>query len=289
MAEILQNSYAKINLTLDVLSKRQDSYHEVRMIMQTIELHDTLRIETAGEPGEIRVRSNLSYLPTDSRNLAYKAAQLFFDETGIKNPGLTIDLKKRVPVSAGLAGGSGNAAAVLKGLNALFGAGISHEKLCKLGEAIGADVPFCLTGGTMLAEGIGEKLTPLKAVPHAFVVLTKPAFSVSTAAVYKALDSRRIISHPDTAGALKAIDGQNLAELSIRLYNVLFDVVRLQHRTVSEIREELIVNGALGAVMSGSGPSVFGFFEKKEAAQTAYNTLKSKYRDTFLTETRNPG
>lgn len=287
MAEITENSYAKINLTLDVLERRPDAYHEVRMIMQTLRLHDTVKIATCGAPGDIALASNLPYLPCDGRNLAFKAAVLFFAVTGIKNPGIAIELLKRIPVSAGLAGGSGNAAAVLKGLNTLFCANRSLSELQKLGERLGADVPYCLLGGTALAEGIGEKLTVLKPMPHAFVVLSKPPFSVSTASVYFELDSRKIQSRPDTAGALNAIEGGSILELARRMYNVLADVVSKKHRAVSEIREELIANGALGAVMSGSGPTTFGLFETREQAAAAYDTLKKKYSDTFLTETNN--
>ncbi len=287
MAEITQYSYAKVNLTLDVLQKRPDSYHEVRMIMQTLKLRDIVRIKTDKAQSGITVETNLPYLPTDRRNLAFKAAELFFAQTGIENPGVSITLFKRIPVSAGLAGGSGNASAVLKGLNSLFEARLSHEKLLEMGLKLGADVPYCMTGGTALAEGIGEKLKPLRKMPHAYVVLVKPPFSMSTAAVYGALDSQKIVKRPDTAGALRAIEEGDLCALARRMYNVLFDVVRLKHRVVSEIRDELILHGALGAVMSGSGPSVFGLFENAEQAKAAYEALKKKVHDTFLTETEN--
>lgn len=287
VADITQNSYAKINLTLDVLEKRPDAYHEVRTIMQEVKLHDTIRITTVGAPGTIAITSNLPYLPCDGRNLAFKAATLFFAETGIKNPGITIELQKRIPVSAGLAGGSGNAAAVLEGLNTLFCANRSLVELQKLGERLGADVPFCLLGGTAFAEGIGEKLTVLRSLPHAFVVLSKPPVSVSTASVYTELDSRKIQSRPDTAGALNAITEGSILELARRMYNVFADVVEKKHRAILDIRDELIANGALGAVMSGSGPTTFGLFTNREHASAAYDALKNKYSDTFLTETMN--
>lgn len=284
--ELNIKSYAKINLTLDVLRRRADGYHEVKMIMQTIKLHDEVRVSK--KENGIELHTNVFYIPTDERNLAFRAAQLFFEKTGIKG-GTHIILKKNIPVAAGLAGGSGNAAAVLCALNRLYHAGLTADELAEIGVEIGADVPYCIVGGTMLAEGIGEKLTVLSPMPHCFAVLVKPELSVSTKKVYEALDMRKIREHPDTNGVIVALKTGNKKEIAIRMYNVLQQVTEQMHPEIAKIRSRLLGYGAAGAIMSGSGPTVFGLFEQKETAERAYRAMRQCYPETFLTETVTEG
>lgn len=284
--ELNIKSYAKINLTLDVLRRRADGYHEVKMIMQTVGLHDEVRVSKR-ESG-IELYTDLSYIPTDERNLAVRAAQLFFEKTGIAG-GAHIVLKKNIPVAAGLAGGSGNAAAVLRALNRLYHAELTADELAAIGVNIGADVPYCIVGGTMLAEGIGEKLTALPPMPHCFAVLVKPELSVSTKKVYEALDLKQVREHPDTNGVIGALEMGNAKEIAIRMYNVLQQVTEQMHPEITEIRSRLLGYGATGAIMSGSGPTVFGVFEQKEAAERAYRAMRQCYSETFLTETVTEG
>lgn len=270
---------AKINLTLDVLSKREDGYHEVKMLMQTIELCDLVRIEK--NTLESSVSSNLRYLPSDRRNIAFKALEAFFAHTGIGSRA-SVFLEKRIPVAAGLAGGSADAAAVLKGLNALYETGLSEGELSSLGLSLGADVPYCLMGGTALAEGIGERLTPLDPLPPCYCVVCKPRFSVSTARIYEKIDRASLRSRPDTAGAIEAIRNRDLVGLGLRMYNVMEAVTAADHREIVAIKETLLTHGAIGAVMSGSGPSTYGLFTEKPAAEKACRALGRSYRDTFL-------
>lgn len=287
MNTLTLNSYAKINLSLDVVGRRPDGYHEVCMVMQTINLYDQVSVTISQKRGDISVQSNLSFLPCDRRNLAYKACEIFFEKAGIKNPGIQVALQKRIPVSAGLAGGSGNAAAVLKALNSLFGTGFSTERLCAIGKRLGADVPYCLLGGTVLCEGIGEKMTRLRPLPETFLVLIKPPFSVSTPKVYAAFDQKKVTAHPDTKGLLKAIDQADLPGIAQRMYNVFSDIVAAKKKVIREIENDLIGSGAMGAVMSGSGPSVFGIFRNDAEAKKAYQMLSPKYPYAFFTKTIN--
>lgn len=273
---------AKINLTLDVLRKRDDGYHEVSMIMQTIDLYDDVIVKKQ-EKG-VSLKTNLKFLPTDDNNIAVKAAKLFFSESKI-DAGASIEIFKRIPISAGLAGGSTNAAAVLIALNELYSTNYTKEDLCKMGKKLGADVPYCIMGGTMLAEGIGEKLTRLKKLPQCYYVLCKPPFSVSTPYVYSQIKTEKIVKRPDTKGVLKAIENSNYSEISHRLYNVMEEVTAKEHREINEIQKILIDNGANGAIMSGSGPSTFGLFDNEDNAKEAYNVLKSMYKDTFIGKT----
>lgn len=275
-------SYAKINITLDVLRRREDGYHEVKMIMQTVSLYDKIRVCKLKEG--IRLRVNLSYLPTDSRNLAYKAAQLFFEKTGVQG-GAEIQIEKHIPVAAGLAGGSGNAAAVLFALNELYHTELSQERLAEIGLEIGADVPYCIYGGTMLAEGIGEKLKRLPQMPQCYIVLVKPQISVSTKKVYETLDMKQVAEHPDTSGVIRALEQKDIKEVSIRMFNVLQQVTEQMHPEIAEIRSRFMELGAEGTIMSGSGPTVFGVFEEKETAERTYQVMQQRYQETFLVET----
>ena len=279
---------AKINLTLDVTGKREDGYHTVKMVMQSVALHDEVRVTvTHGEkkPRGIVVRCNLPYLPVDERNLAYRAAELFYESTGILMETCEIHIEKRIPVAAGLAGGSADAAAVLRALASLHAAGLTDEELCAMGLKLGADVPFCLRGGTMLAEGIGEELSALPDMPHCWVVLCKPPFAVSTKEVYQAIDAVDIRQRPDTAGMLKALDRGDFAGVCRRLSNVMELVTAAKRRQIGEIKEFLAENGANGTLMSGSGPTVYGLFSDEGRAKTAAKMLGRRFADTFLTET----
>lgn len=275
---------AKLNLTLDVLGKREDGYHDLCMVMQSVDLHDVLVLE-ATEGEAVSVKTNLCFLPEDDRNLAAMAARAFFRHTG-QVTGLSIEIDKQIPVCAGMAGGSADAAAVLRGLNELTGAKLSRERLAELGAEVGSDVPYCVLGSTALAEGRGERLTELPALPQCHVVLCKPGFSISTPELFQRLDGCRITCHPDTAGMLEALERGDLKDAARRMYNVFEDVLPdRQRRTVSEIKAILIAEGALGACMSGSGPTVFGLFDDPKLANGAYHALKESYSETFLCKT----
>lgn len=285
MASMTVTAPAKLNLTLDVLGKREDGYHEMKMVMQSVSLGDELTLTV--EPGEgIALSTNLGFLPLDSRNLAAAAALRLQEATGADWGKLTIELDKRVPVCAGLAGGSSDAAAVLRGLNRLCGLGLKAEELAKLGEKVGSDVPYCVLGGTALAQGRGEVITPLKALPACYVVLAKPAFPVSTPELFSQIDARRSRCHPDTAGVLKALEEGDLAGVARRMFNVFEEVLAPRKRAlVEELKGELLRCGALGASMSGTGPTVFGLFERREEAAGAEERLKSLCREVFLAKT----
>ena len=284
MPAIEVKAYAKLNLSLDVLGKRPDGYHDMRMVMQTVGLTDQLRLETGtGKP--LRMETNLGFLPADEHNLAAAAALRLCETTGADHGGLSIRLRKTIPVCAGLAGGSADAAAVLRGLNQLLGLGLSGQRLAEIGAQVGSDVPYCVMGGTALAEGRGEVLTPLPPLPPCHVVLCKPAFSVSTPELFKALDGCRIRRRPDTAGLLAALEGGDLPEVARRMYNVFEDVLPSRRaQEIDAIKNVLIQHGALGASMSGTGPTVFGLFARREEAEGAWKALRELYRETFLAE-----
>lgn len=275
---------AKLNLTLDVLGKRPDGYHDLRMVMQSVDLCDTLTVERRSGEG-ITVRTDLCFLPNDDRNLAAKAARAFFAHTG-EEFGLSIQIAKRIPVCAGTAGGSSDAAAVLRALNELTGAGLSPTELAKIGESVGSDVPYCVLGTTALAEGRGEVLTELPQLPPCMAVLCKPAFSVSTPELFHRIDGHKIGCRPDTEGVLAALERGDLREVARRMYNVFEDALPERYRrTVDEIKAALIAEGALGACMSGTGSTVFGLFDDGEAARRAYDLLLAQYPETFLCRT----
>ncbi len=264
---------AKINLALDVLGKRPDGYHDVRMIMQTISMYDALDIQIKKEPG-IELSTNLPYVPADSRNLAYKAADLLMQEFDIKE-GLQIHLEKFIPVSAGMAGGSSDAAAVLVGVNNLFRLGLSKQELMKRGSTLGADIPYCVMRGTALAEGIGEKLTPLPSVPECFVLVGKPSVSVSTKAAYESLRLDAIDRRPDIDGMIESLKTGDLSGITSRMQNVFQPGISEAHPVIGDIIKLMEDNGAMKAIMSGSGPSVFGIYEKRKDASNAAEKLRS--------------
>ena len=277
---------AKINLALDVLSKREDGYHDVRMIMQMVGMYDRLELQPLlFEPG-IHLETNLSYIPTDEGNLAVKAAKLLMDEAGVTD-GLKIRLDKFIPVAAGLAGGSSDAAMTMVGVNRLFHLGFTREELMKRAAKIGADVPFCILRGTALSEGIGDILTPLPQMPDAAILLCKPNISVSTRDVYGALDSGKAGKHPDIDGMIRAIKDGDLERMTdpALMVNVLESVTGPRYPVIGAIESIMKEEGALNAVMSGSGPTVFGIFRdagKAEACRVRLRKEKPAAR-TFLT------
>ncbi len=268
MNSITVKAYAKINLGLDVLRKRPDGYHDVCMIMQSLDLHDTITIEKSGD-NQINMTTNLSYLPNDKGNLVYRAAALFLD-TIQSQDGLSIYLEKQIPVAAGLAGGSSDAAATLKGLNELYQAGLSEEELMKLGVKLGADVPYCIRLGTALSEGIGEVLTPLSPIPECSVLLVKPDISVSTKYVYENLRLNEGIQHPDIVSMTEALKSQDLNALTRNMDNILQSVTVKEYPIITEIKSKMSELGAQVSMMSGSGPTVFGIFKHRDQAQKAY-------------------
>lgn len=262
---------AKINLGLDVLGKRDNGYHDVRMVMQTIYLYDNVTLTRTDEPG-IRLETNLPYLPVDEKNIAYKAAKLLIDEFQIKK-GVSIKLDKYIPVAAGLAGGSSNAAAVLVGMNRLFRLGLSQEALMERGVSLGADVPYCVMRGTALAEGIGEDLSALMPMPKCYILIAKPPISVSTKMVYDALDAKEIVEHPDIDGILEGLSKQDLTKVASSMGNVLESVTIEKYPIIADIKTAMKKAGALNAMMSGSGPTVFGIFDDRKTAKEAWYRL----------------
>lgn len=287
MEQIKLKALAKINLGLDVVRKREDGYHEVRMIMQTINMYDKIAIKKIKEK-EIKVKTNLYYLPNNENNLVYKAAKLLMEEFNLDH-GVSIDLEKYIPVAAGMAGGSSDAAAVLIGVNKLFKLGLSKKQLMDRSVAIGADVPYCIMRGTALAEGIGEKLTTLKPIPKCYVLIAKPGISVSTKFVYGNLKVDEINTHPDIDGMVQAIKESDLEGIVNRMGNVLEEVTIKEYPVIEEIKNIMKKNGALNAMMSGSGPTVFGIFNEHDKAQKAYKAINSnnQVKQTYLTSIYN--
>jgi len=279
MKKVVTKAFAKINLSLDVLGKLENGYHEVQMVMQTVSLFDLVTVERINTG--IELSTNLPYLPLDRGNIAYKAAEEFFNYTGIKE-GVKIDISKRIPVGAGLAGGSSNASAVLKAMNKLFNTGLSLKELCAIGVKLGADVPYCILGGTRLAEGIGEKLSPLPKIPKCSIILVKPAFSISTKTVYEKIDSCTDFKRPETKKLIDGLHEGNLDKIVSSMGNVLEEVSITEHPILQNVKNELIELGAIGAQMSGSGPTVFGIFKSYDLAREAKNKLWGKYKTVYI-------
>lgn len=272
MDKIHLRARAKINLGLDVVARRPDGYHEVRMIMQMLGLHDQVWIEKTQEPG-IDIETNLTFLPTDQRNIAYKAADLLIRTCGIKE-GVKIRIAKHIPVAAGMAGGSTNCAAVLIGMNRLFELGLTEEKLIQLGVTLGADVPYCIMQGTALSEGIGEILTPVSPMPACSILVAKPPVSVSTKHVYNTLKLDETVQHPDIDGMVAALEAQDLGGVVDRLGNVLEQVTVNEHPEITRIKQLMLDGGAEGSLMSGSGPTVFGIFRETDTAERAAQLIR---------------
>lgn len=276
-------AFAKLNLTLDILRRREDGYHDLQMVMQSIDLADELTVTPA--EGEGVMSTTLSYLPSDGRNLAQMAAEAFRNAAG-RGGRVDISIVKRIPVCAGMAGGSSDAAAVLRAMNELTGAGYTPAELAKIGEAVGSDVPYCVVGGTALAEGRGERLTPLPPLPPCHVVVCKPPFPISTPQLFSRVDVRKIARRPDTEGMLAALAAGDLTGVARRMYNVFEDVLEPRRQAeISAIKAALIDCGALGAAMTGSGPTVFGLFDDPAAAESARARLSGSYQDVFLCRT----
>lgn len=273
MDEIRLKALAKVNLGLDVTGCREDGYHFVRMIMQTVHLFDSVQMEKTAEPG-IRLTTNIRFLPTDEHNIAYKAAKLLMEEFKLTK-GIHIDIKKCIPVSAGMAGGSTDAAAVLYGMNQMYELKLSHRQLARRALTLGADVPYCLMRGTALAEGIGEKLTRLPAIPRCPVIIAKPGISVSTKWVYERLSLDEQTQHPDIDQLVTDIKQQNLKEIASHMGNILEEVTIKEYPVIAQIKENLMEHGALNAMMSGSGPTVFALFEERSRAREAADALRA--------------
>lgn len=280
---------AKINLGLDVIGKREDGYHEVRMIMQTIKMYDMLEIRRKSSPG-ISLSVNLPYVPCDERNLVYRSAKLLMDEFGVKE-GLTMKLAKTIPVAAGMAGGSSDAAAAFVGVNRLFRLGLSRKELMERAVQIGADVPYCIMRGTALAEGIGEKLTELPPLPDCYILIGKPAVNVSTKTAYENLNLEKIGKRPDIDGMIRDIRNRDLYTMTEKMENVFEPGIVEKYPGIGEIRDFMTKRGAIKAMMSGSGPTVFGIFDDAGRVRSAAKALKASglARTVFATRTYNPG
>ncbi len=285
---IMRKAYAKINLGLDVTGRREDGYHIVRMIMQNVDIYDTLTFED-NETGDVVLTASSPKIPTDDSNLICKVAKQLKDKFDVKK-GVKINLVKRIPVAAGMAGGSTDGAAAYLALNELWELGLSKEELCKLAVSLGADIPYCIMGGTALAEGIGEELTVIKDMPECCIVVAKPDIDVSTGWVYKELDSKEIESHPDIDGIRLAIESGDIRKMCELIGNVLEPVTAGKYSVIGEIEKNLEDNGAIRAFMTGSGPTVFAIFDKKDIAEKAFEKVKdSKLApELFLTGPLNP-
>lgn len=281
MTTVTLPAYAKLNLTLDILGKRKDGYHDLAMVMQSISLHDDVTVTLTEDVGIV---CHCGTLPGDDSNLAVKAAKAFFAETGIAPHGLRIDIKKLIPMQAGMAGGSSDAAAVLHALHRLLAPDISVRELERIGASVGSDVPYCVRGGTVLAEGRGEILTTLTAAPHFHVVVCKPDFPISTPALFKRSDAVKLIRRPDTKGMLSAIKTGNVPDICAHVFNVFESVLAPEEQAVFSIKEKLLSLGANAAAMTGSGPTVFGLFIEMEQALHAYHCLRQDYRQAYLAE-----
>ena len=269
---------AKINISLDVTGLREDGYHLVSMVMQSLKLHDKVGLRAyIGRPG-ISFSTNVPFLPSDDKNLAIRAAELLMEEFEVRD-GLEIELEKNIPVAAGLGGGSADAAAVLSGVNRLFHLGLSPEELRQRGLSIGADVPFCLMRGTALAEGIGEKLTPMRAMPACGILLAKPVFGASTKNIYKSYDALTEVLHPDTEKLCCAFEEGNLEGIASHMVNVLENVTGGRFDMIGRLENAMKTCGALGSMMTGSGPTVFGIYRTKAEAAEAARTMKREFRD----------
>jgi 4-diphosphocytidyl-2-C-methyl-D-erythritol kinase len=286
MGSISLRCPAKINLSLDVIGKREDGYHLLRMIMQSISLFDVVTLK--GGQGSIRVFCENKDVPCNESNIAYKAAKLMFEKYKIQD-GIDIYIEKNIPIAAGLAGGSTDAAGVIKGINELYALGLTNQEMMDIGLKIGADVPYCIIGGTALAEGIGEKLTLLNPLKETWCVLAKPPIGVSTVEVYKGLRLNVVIEHPETDVIINYIENGDINTLSKNMVNVLETVTIKKYPVISEIKNLMMESGALGSIMSGSGPTVFGLFEDKNSAEKCYNKLKKEFEEVYLVKTCSEG
>ena len=276
MKTVHEKAYAKLNISLDVGKRREDGFHEMTMVMQSISLADDVTV-TLNDTGKVRARTHLPFIPGDERNLAVKAALCYLEAIGRQGQGALIEIQKAVPVGAGMGGGSSDAAAVLRAMNALFDHALSTPELEKLSCSVGSDVAFCVAGGTALATGRGEKLEALPALPDCAFVVCKPEFSISTPELFRKLDQMPLRRHPDTAGLMAAIREGQLGQVCRRMYNVFEDVDDRRMRTVADIKSRLLDAGALGAVMTGTGSAVFGVFAPGQALEGVCAPLRREY------------
>lgn len=280
-------AFAKLNLALDILGRRPDGYHDMRMIMQSIDLADQITVTPQPGPG-VTVNTDLPYLPRGEGNIAAKAAARFFQETGLPFPGLGIDIQKQIPVCAGMAGGSSDGAAVLRILRRAYAPEMALERLEEIGALVGSDVPYCVRGGTVLAEGRGERLSELPALPPCWLVVCKPASSVSTPELFAQVRVKKLRCHPDVPGMTAALEQGDLEGVARRLYNVFEDVLPRRYSQVFEMKSALLEHGAMAASMTGSGPSVFGIFQDKEPAARAVETLTGRCASVYLCQPAQP-
>lgn len=278
---VVYDAAAKINLMLDILARLENGYHSLFMLMQSVDLYDTVTVETDCS-GAINITSDEEGIPCDKRNIAYKAAEAFFGFTGKENKGLTIHIEKRIPFAAGMAGGSADGAAVIAALNDIFETNLSEQELCKIGLKVGADVPFCLTGGTRLAQNVGEILSPLPPLDDCYIVLAKPERGVSTKEAFAAFDTATNVRHLDTCGMLYAASQGDLYEICKRTKNVFEQLIEVPERV--PVKSTLNRHGALTACMSGSGPTVYGIFDDESKAQSAASALKSLVKNIYVTK-----
>ena len=275
MDRVEERAYGKINLSLDVIGRRENGYHDVSMVMQTVDLYDVISLNKLKGDGEIRLTANMNTLPLDETNIVYKAVKLVKEEYGL-NTGVSVHIEKHLPIAAGMGGGSSDGAAALRGMNRLFELGLSNEKLEELGVRLGADVPFLIKGGIALAEGIGEKLTKLPDFPDCVLVIAKPDLGVSTKEVYEAFDSLKEVNHPDVGKLVKSLGSAGLKEIVKLLGNVLEEVTAKKYEIIEIVKKLLIDNGAVFSMMTGSGPTVFGIFGNEEQAKKACNNLRKQ-------------
>ncbi len=285
MEKIMLKTYGKVNLYLEVIGRREDGYHELQMVMQSIGLYDTVTLEER-EKDEVLIKTNSPYIPKDAGNIGVQAAKLIKEEYQI-DQGVEITIDKNIPVAAGLAGGSANAAGVLKGLNQLWELGLSEEKLRALGLRLGADVPFAIMEGAAVAEGIGEKLTPIRGLRNTWMVLCKPGISVSTPEVYKALDLSKLERRPLTKEFLTAVENRDLRTVSKNMYNALESVTLNKHHVIRDIKNKMMQYNAIGTMMTGSGPTVFGIFKDQDRAKKAAQNLLRYHHQTYVVTTYN--
>lgn len=281
------NAYAKINLMLDIIKKTEDGYHTLFMIMQSVGIYDEITVTIGGQKDSISLTCSEASLPCDKKNIAYKAACRFFEYTGAENPGIQIHIEKHIPFAAGLAGGSADGAAVIMGLNRLLGTNLSVEELCKIGVKVGADVPFCLKGGTMAAMDIGEVLAPLPPIGGMFFVLVKPHQDVSTKEAYDAFDSAINIRHSDRDGIVRALATGDNKKMYTLIQNVFEQFVEVPERV--EIKACMRRFGAVATCMSGSGPTVYGIFESEISARSCANELSKNFEEVFVCEPKTAG
>ncbi|WP_026651538.1 4-(cytidine 5'-diphospho)-2-C-methyl-D-erythritol kinase [Butyrivibrio proteoclasticus] len=286
---IEKRAYAKINLGLDVTGKREDGYHIVKMIMQNVDLYDTLTFE-ANDTGEITLKASSPSIPTDDSNLICKVARQLAEKYGVTK-GVDITLEKRIPVAAGMAGGSTDGAAAYKALNELWGLNLTTKDMCELAVKLGADIPYCIIGGTMLAEGIGEELTSIKEMPSCHILIAKPPIDVSTGWVYKELDSKDIENHPDIDGVKRAIEDGNLYDMCDKIDNVLERVTAPRYEEIGKLESIMEENGAIRAFMTGSGPTVFGIYDDEKKAKEGYEAVVNSgiTKEVFLSAPITPG